>query len=127
MKKTSRILIVGHDDIVEKSLTSYFQSNGFAHVFSSSAVGLNVLDTAVVRQFFKDQRPEYVFLGSIRSGGIDANQKHPAEFIYENLVGQNNVVHAAYLGEVKKLLYLTSSCVYPKKCRQPMKEEFLLT
>ena len=127
MNKTARILVVGHNDIIEKSLTNYFQGNGFAHIFSSSAMGLNVLDSSAVRQFFKDQRPDFVFLASIRSGGIEANQKHGGEFIYENLVGQNNVIHAAYLGGVKKLLYFCSSCVYPKKSRQPMKAEYLLT
>jgi GDP-L-fucose synthase len=127
MNKNSRILIVGHNDIIEKSLTSYFQGNGFPFVFSSSTIGLNVLDPASVRQFFKDKNPEYVFLGSIRSGGIDANQKHGGEFLYENLVGQNNVIRAAYLGEVKKLLYFASSCVYPKRSRQPIKEDYLLT
>ena len=126
MNKTSRILVVGHNDIMEKSLANYFQRNEYLHVFSSSATGLNVLDSSSVRQFFKDQRPEFVFLGSIRSGGIDANQKHGGEFIYENLVAQSNVIHAAYLGEVKKLLYFSSSCVYPKRSRQPIKEEYLL-
>lgn len=127
MNKTSRILVVGHNDIIEKSLTNYFRRNEYQQVFPSSEIGLNVLDSSRVRQFFKDHRPEFVFLASIRSGGIEANQKHGGEFIYENLVGQNNVIHAAYLSEAKKLLYFSSSCVYPKRSRQPIKEEYLLT
>ena len=127
MNKYSRIFIVGHSDSVENSLLNYFMKHGFCHVFSSTKNKLDVLDQAKVRKFFKSNRPEYVFLGSVRSGGIQANQKFAAEFIYENLESQNNVIHAAYEGGVKKLIYLTGSCTYPKECRQPMKEEYLLT
>ncbi|MDZ4241226.1 MAG: GDP-L-fucose synthase [Candidatus Omnitrophota bacterium] len=127
MKKSSRILIVGHNDIVEKSLAAYCWNHGYTQIFSSAQVNLNVLDLYQVRDFFKEQKPDYVFLLSWRSGGIEANQKLAAEFIYENLVCQNNVIHSAYQSGVKKLLFISSSCVYPQRCRQPMRESSLFT
>lgn len=127
MHSDSRILIVGHDDIIEKSLTDHCATNHFTRVFSSSAIALNTAIQPAVYDFFAEHKPEYVFLTSTRSGGIEANLKQPAEFIYHNLESQNNVVYAARKFGVKKLLFLASSCVYPKECPQPMKEEYLLT
>lgn len=127
MNKTAKILIVGHDDVVEKSLTQYFKINGFAHVFSSSAVALNPAIQNSVYEFFQKNRPEYIFLGSTRSGGIAANKQNPAEFLYHNSESQNNIIHAAYKFEAKKLLYFAASCVYPKETSQPIKEEYLLS
>ena len=114
MHKDSNILVVGHNDVIEKSLTDHFAANHFTRVFSSSAIALNAAIQPAVYDFFSDHKPEYVFLTSTRSGGIEANQKQPAEFIYHNLESQNNVVYAARKFGVKKLLYLASSCVYPK-------------
>lgn len=127
MHSDSKILIVGHNDIIEKSLTNHFAANRFTRVFSSSAIALNTAIQPTVYDFFAEHKPEYVFLTSTRSGGIEANQKQAAEFIYHNLESQNNIVYAARKFGTKKLLFLASSCVYPKECPQPMKEEYLLT
>ena len=127
MHRNSRILIVGHNDSVENSLKKYFQAKGFPHVVSNTQDSINVLDQSKVVDFFKEFKPEYVFLGSLRSGGIGANQKFPAEFIYENCQAQNLVIEAARRWNVKKLLYFSSSCVYPKEAKQPIKESSLLT
>lgn len=127
MHHNSRILIVGHQDSLENSFWNYFSSQKFSQVYTNSKNRLDVLSQAKVDKFFKDIRPEYVFLGSIRSGGIAVNQKFPSEFIYENLQAQNNLIHAAYKRGVKKLVYFGASCVYPKKAKQPIKENTLLT
>jgi GDP-L-fucose synthase len=127
MRRDSRIFIVGHNDSVENSLRGYFQAQGFRHVISSTYDVIDVLNESSVDDFFKEFKPEYVFLGSLRSGGIAANQKSPAEFIYENIHSQNLVIDAARYSRVKKLLYLSSSCVYPKEAKQPVKEASLLT
>jgi len=127
MNKNASILIVGHDDIIEKSLYHHLFSTGYLNVHSSSQLGMNPTIQPSVYEFFQDKKPEYVFLGSTRSGGIEANQKNPAEFLYHNLESQNNIFYAAQKFGVKKLLYLGSSCVYPKECPQPIKEEYLLT
>lgn len=127
MRRDSKIFIVGHNDSVENSLKKYFQAQKFAHVISNTQDRINVLDQTKVDNFFKKFKPEYVFLGSLRSGGIAANQKFPAEFIYENTHSQNLVIDAARRYNVKKLLYFSSSCVYPKEAKQPIKETSLLT
>lgn len=127
MRRDSKIFIVGHNDSIENSLKKYFQAQGFRQVISNTQDRINVLNTLNVADFFKKFKPEYVFLGSLRSGGIAANQKFPAEFIYENIQSQNLVIEAAHLASVKKLLYFSSSCVYPKKAKQPIKETSLLT
>jgi GDP-L-fucose synthase len=127
MRRNSRIFIVGHNDSVENSLKKYFQAQSFLHVISNTQDRINVLDQSKVENFFNKFKPEYIFLGSLRSGGIAANQKFPAEFIYENCQAQNLVIEAAYRHHVKKLLYFSSSCVYPKQTKQPIKETSLLT
>lgn len=127
MNKNSRILIVGHADAVENSLTKYFRSKGYAYISSSSSLKVDFLNQKAVQKFFESKKPNYVFLGSLRSGGIAANQKYAAEFIYENLLCQNHVIHSAYKTGVKKLLYYGASCMYPVKASQPIKEASLLT
>jgi len=127
MRRESRIFIVGHNDSIENSLNGYFHSKGFSQAVSNSQEHINVLDQTSVENFFKKFKPEYVFLGSLRSGGIAANQKFPAEFIYENSQSQALVIDAAYRHQVKKLIYFSSSCVYPKEAKQPIKETSLLT
>ena len=127
MNKDSRILVVGHNDIIENALYTYFKFSGYPNIFSSSQIGLNPTVQASVYAFFQKVRPEYVFLGSTRSGGIDANVKNPAEFLYHNSESQNNIFYSSRKFGVKKLLYIAGSCVYPKECPQPMKEEHLLT
>lgn len=127
MRQNSKIFIVGHNDSIENSLKMHFQSRGFSCVISNTQDCINVLNQSQVNNFFKKFKPEYVFLGSLRSGGIAANQKFPVEFIYENTQSQNLVIDAAYRWKVKKLLYFSSSCVYPKEAQQPIKESSLLT
>ena len=125
MHRNSRILIIGHQDSLENSLWNYFLSKKFSYVYTNSRNHLDVLSQGKVEKFFKKVKPEYVFLGSLRSGGIVANQKHPAEFIYENLQAQNNIIHSSYQFKVKQLVYFGASCVYPKDARQPIKENSL--
>jgi GDP-L-fucose synthase len=127
MQRNSRIFIVGHNDSVENSLKKYFQEKGFSRVKSNTKDRINVLERSKVESFFKRFKPTHVFLGSVRSGGILANQKFPAEFIYENIQSQNLVIEAARLNKVRKLLYFSSSCIYPKDAKQPIKETSLLT
>ena len=127
MNKDSRIFIVGHNDIIEHSLRSYFKDNGYANIFSSSDIGLNPTIQASVYEFFQKHRPEYVFLASTRSGGIEANKKNGAEFMYHNLESQNNILYSSWKFGASKLLYFAGSCIYPRECQQPMNEEYLLT
>lgn len=127
MQRNSRILIIGHQDSLENSLWNYFNSKDYTRVTTNTRNRLDVLSQAKVYKFFKRVRPEYVFLGSIRSGGIAANQVHAAEFIYENLQAQNNVIHAAYGAKVKKLVFFAASCIYPTLAKQPIQEKSLGT
>jgi len=127
MHQDSRIFIVGHNDSVENSLRGHFQAQGFRRVMSSTYDIVDTANASIVNDFFKEFKPEYIFLGSVLSGGIAANQKSPAEFIYENIQSQNVVIHASRYFHVKKLLYFASSCVYPKEAKQPIKESSLLT
>lgn len=124
--KESRVFIVGHGDTIEKSLTSYFRSQGYRHVFSASAMGVDVTSQKIAEDFFAQHKPEYVFLSSTRSGGIMANQQNPGEFIYHNLASAMNVISLANKCQVKKLIFFASSCVYPAQCRQPIQENDLL-
>ena len=126
MNKQSKILIVGHNDVIENSLTGYLTKNGYSDVLSASEMKLDLFHQGHVERFFENNRPEYVFLGSSRSGGIEANQQYAAEFMYSNLTIQNHVIHSAYRFGVKKLLFFSSSCVYPRDCPQPVKEDYLL-
>ncbi len=127
MDKSSKILVVGHNDVIEQSLVNHFSQAGYSNGTSSSQIALNPTIQSSVYEFFQKHRPEYVFLASTKSGGIEANIKHSAEFIYHNLESQNNIVYASHMFGVKKLLYFAGSCVYPKVCPQPIKEEHLLT
>lgn len=125
MNKQSPILIVGHNDVIDQSLERGLQSRGYSRVAASARIRLNVWDQAAVEKYFKRNRPEYVFLASTKSGGIEANQRLGGEFIYSNLMSQANVIHAAYKHKIKKLLFFSSSCVYPQQCPQPMRPEHL--
>ena len=127
MHRTSKVFIVGHNDSIENSLKTFFQDRGFTQTVSNTKDRINVLDQGRVEAFFKQFRPEYVFLGSLRSGGIAANQKFPAEFIYEHCQSQNLGIEASQRWDVRKLLYFSSSCVYPALAKQPIQESSLLT
>jgi GDP-L-fucose synthase len=118
--------IVGHADSIEAGLWDYFTAAGFRTV-STVRAGVDARDRAAMNRFWAEARPQWVIVTSVRSGGIGANQQFPAEFIDDNLQAQGNAIDAAYRNGVRKLLYLAASCVYPKDCPQPMKEEYFQT
>lgn len=127
MDKNSKIYIAGHKGLVGNAIKSRLESDGYTNIVFKTREELDLLDEKKTKEFFNQERPEYVFLAAAKVGGIMANKTKPANFIYENLVIQNNVIHNAYLSNVKKLMFLGSSCIYPKNASQPMKEEYLLT
>ena len=127
MKKESRIYIAGHRGMVGSGIFRKLKEKGYRDIVFSTHQHLDLTRQNQVKIFFDRERPEYVFLAAARVGGIQANIDHPAEFLYENLAIQNNVIHQSFLHEVKKLCFLGSSCIYPWNCAQPMKEEYLLT
>ena len=127
MKKDSRIYIAGHTGLVGSSLYRRLYADGYSNLIVRDHSDLDLTRQKEVEVFFQSEKPEYVFLAAAKVGGIMANHTYPAEFIYANLAIQNNVIHSAYKTGVKRLLFLGSSCIYPKECPQPMKEEYLLT
>ena len=127
MDKNSRIYIAGHRGLVGSAITSELTGLGYENLILPSRESLNLLDQQGVDAFFGTEKPEYVFLAAAKVGGIMANNTYRADFIYENLQIQNNIIHSAWKHGVKKLLFLGSSCIYPRDCQQPMKEEYLLT
>lgn len=127
MDLSSKIYIAGHRGLVGSAITEVLQAQGYNNLISRSHKELDLLDQKATANFFQKEKPEYVFLAAAKVGGIMANKTHPADFIYQNLQVQNNVIHNSYLHEVKKLLFLGSSCIYPRDCSQPIKEEYLLT
>jgi GDP-L-fucose synthase len=127
MNTNSKIYIAGHTGLVGSNITKILQKQGYTNLIYRTLDELNLLDQASVKKFFEDNKPEYVFVAAARVGGIVANSTYPAEFIYQNLQIQNNLIHFAHEYKVKKLLFLGSSCIYPKLCPQPIKEEYLLT
>ncbi len=127
MNKDSKIYIAGHRGLVGSSILRRLQSEGYNNLVYRTHKELDLCNQPEVESFFKSERPEYVFLAAAKVGGIWANSTYPAEFIYSNLAVQINVIHNSYTYSVKKLLFLGSSCIYPRDCPQPMKEEYLLT
>lgn len=127
MNKDSKIYIAGHKGLVGSALVRKLEAEGYHNFILRTHAELDLIDQKAVADFFEKEKPEYVFLAAAKVGGIMANNNYPAQFIYENLQIQNNVIHQAYLNKVKKLLFLGSSCIYPKECPQPIKEEYLLT
>jgi GDP-L-fucose synthase len=127
MKPDSRIYIAGHRGLVGSALMRRLKAGGYANIVTRTHSELDLVDQAAVNTFFKSEKPEYVFLAAAKVGGIHANNTYRADFIYQNLMIESNIIHAAYLNGVKKLLFLGSSCIYPKLAPQPMKEEHLLT
>jgi GDP-L-fucose synthase len=127
MQKNDRIFIAGHMGLVGSAITRRLQSEGYSNLVLRSHRELDLMRQAEVEAFFKAEKPDYVFLAAAKVGGILANNTYPAEFIYENLLIETNVIHHAYKAGVKKLLFLGSSCIYPRDCPQPMKEEYLLS
>ncbi|MGB5156400.1 GDP-L-fucose synthase family protein [Desulfobacterium sp. N47] len=127
MNKSSIIYIAGHNGLVGSAITRRLKSENYSNLIMCASSDLDLKKQADVKTFFKDNRPEYVFLAAAKVGGIYANNTYPADFIYDNLMIQTNIIHSSYLFGVKKLLFLGSSCIYPKNCPQPMKEEYLLS
>ncbi|MBW2354442.1 MAG: GDP-L-fucose synthase [Deltaproteobacteria bacterium] len=127
MEKDSKIYVAGHRGLVGSAIVRRLRDAGHENLVHRTHRDLDLLRQDRVERFFEEERPEYVFLAAAKVGGIWANSYFPADFIYSNLVIETNVIHAAYLHGVKKLLFLGSSCIYPKHCPQPMKEEHLLS
>lgn len=127
MEKTSKIYVAGHRGLVGSALVETLLSKGYTNLITKTHAELDLTDQVKVAEFFESYKPEYVFLAAAKVGGIVANNIYRGEFIYDNIMIQNNVIHQSYLHSVKKLLFLGSTCIYPKNCPQPMKEEYLLT
>jgi GDP-L-fucose synthase len=127
MKKNSKIYLAGHTGLVGSALYRNLLKKGYNHIITRDYPELDLMDQKATQDFFSEEKPEYVFLAAAKVGGIVANNTYRGQFIYENLMIQNNVIHACYLNHVKKLLFLGSSCIYPKLAPQPLKEKYLLT
>lgn len=127
MNKDAKIYIAGHNGLVGSAIVRKLKAEGYQNLILRSRAELDLSDEVSVRDFFDTELPEYIFLAAAKVGGILANSTLPAEFIHENITIQNNIIHQAYLHQVKKLLFLGSSCIYPKLCPQPITEEYLLS
>jgi GDP-L-fucose synthase len=127
MEKSARIYVAGHRGLVGSAIWRELERQGFTNLIGRTHAELELMDAAAVRKFYAEQKPEFVFVAAARVGGILANNNFPAEFLYGNLQVQNNLIHGAYEARVQKLLFLGSSCIYPKHAPQPLKEEYLLS
>ncbi|MEZ4811233.1 MAG: GDP-L-fucose synthase [Allomuricauda sp.] len=127
MELDAKIYVAGHRGLVGSALVKNLRAKGYQNIITRRHSELDLTNSLAVAEFFEEEKPEYVFLAAAKVGGIVANNTYRAEFIYDNMMIQNNVVHQSYLKGVKKLLFLGSTCIYPKNCPQPMKEEYLLT
>ncbi len=127
MEKTSKIYIAGHNGMVGSAIARHLIAGGFANHVYTPYPPFDLTNQKIVSDFFDKEKPEYVFLAAAKVGGIMANNTYRGQFLYENLMIQNNIIHQSYIHGVKKLLFLGSSCIYPKNCPQPIKEEYMLT
>lgn len=127
MNKSGKIYVAGHTGMVGSAIVRKLQAEGYQNIIGKTIEELDLTNQQAVVDFFKAERPECVFLAAAKVGGIQANNTYRAQFIYENLMIQNNIIHNSYVFDVKKLLFLGSSCIYPKNAPQPLKEEYLLT
>ena len=127
MNSNAKIYIAGHRGLVGSALMRCLQAQGYTDIVTRTHAELDLTDRVATEAFFAAEKPEYVFLAAAKVGGIHANNIYPGEFIFTNLAIQTNVIHAAYLSGVERLLFLGSSCIYPRDCPQPIKEEYLLT
>ncbi|MBL7900970.1 MAG: GDP-L-fucose synthase [Bacteroidia bacterium] len=127
MELQSKIYVAGHRGMVGSAILRNLQKKGFHNFVTRTSSELDLRNQKQVEDFFKNEQPDYVFLAAAKVGGIQANNTYRADFLYENLMIQNNVIHSAYLYKVKKLMFLGSSCIYPKLAPQPLKEDYLLT
>lgn len=127
MLKNSKIFVAGSNGMVGSAIIRNLENNGFNNIIKKASKELDLRNQKEVFSFFENEKPEYVFLAAAKVGGIHANNIYPADFIYDNMMIQNNVIHAAHIHKVEKLLFLGSSCIYPKFAPQPLKEDCLLT
>lgn len=127
MEKNSKIYVAGHRGMVGSAIVRGLERQGYTNIITRTHSQLDLTDQQAVKQFFADEKPEYVFLAAAKVGGIEANAKHPADFMYENMMLEMNVIHAAWQNGCKKLEFLGSSCIYPRLAPQPMPESCLLT
>ncbi|WP_298392564.1 GDP-L-fucose synthase [Flavobacterium sp.] len=127
MNHNSKIFVAGHRGMVGSAIVNDLKSKGYTNIITRTSSELNLIDQAKVAEFFEIEKPEYVFLAAAKVGGIIANNTYRADFIYENILIQSNVIHHSYKSGVKKLLFLGSTCIYPKLAPQPLKEDYLLT
>ncbi len=127
VEKNSKIYVAGHRGMVGSAIVRNLEEKGYSNIIGITSKELNLMRQEEVERFFAEEKPEYVFLTAAKVGGINANNTYPAEFIYNNLMIEANIIHSSYKYKVKKLLFLGSSCIYPKMAPQPIKEEYLLT
>jgi GDP-L-fucose synthase len=127
MQKNSKIYVAGHRGLVGSAIVRKLQKEGYENLLLRTSTEVDLRNQEAVKEFFEAEKPEYVFMAAAKVGGINANNIYPADFIYDNLCIQNNVIHQSYKNGVKKLLFLGSSCIYPKNAEQPIKEEYLLS
>ncbi|BAW80183.1 NAD-dependent epimerase/dehydratase [Candidatus Nitrosoglobus terrae] len=127
MDKAKKIYVAGHQGMVGSAIVRSLQTKDYRKIITRTRQELNLLDQSQVFAFLKQAQPDYIFLAAAKVGGIYANNTYPAEFIYENLIIQSNCIHGAYLAGVKDLCFLGSSCIYPRDCPQPIREDYLLT
>ena len=127
MEITNKVYVAGHTGLVGGALMRLLQEKGFTNIITRSSPQLDLREQAAVREFFALEKPDYVFLAAAKVGGIMANNTYPGEFIFDNLCIQNNIIHESYRNGVKKLLFLGSSCIYPKNALQPIREDYLLS
>ena len=127
MNKSDKLYIAGHNGMVGSACLRLYKEKGFTNIITRSSSELDLRDAVAVSNFFKSEKPDYVILAAAKVGGINANSKYQADFLYDNLMIETNIIHHAYQNGTKKLCYLGSSCIYPCECPQPIKEEYLLT
>jgi GDP-L-fucose synthase len=127
MEKNSKIYVAGHRGLAGSAIVRKLKQEGFENLLLKTSLELDLRNQQTVKEFFEKEKPEYVFLAAAKVGGINANNLYPADFIYDNLCIQNNVIHGSYKNGVKKLLFLGSSCIYPKNAEQPIKEGYFLS
>lgn len=127
MQQTDKIYIAGHRGMVGSAIKRKLEKEGFTNIITRNSKELDLRNQQAVNDFFAKEKPDYVFLAAAKVGGIMANNTYRGEFLYDNLMIQNNVIHASYINKIKKLMFLGSSCIYPKLAPQPLKEDYLLT
>ena len=127
IKLDSKIYVAGHNGLVGSAIVSELKKNGYKNIITATRNKLNLTDQNKVLKFLKNKKPDFIFIAAAKVGGILANKRYKADFIYENISIQSNLIHGAYLCGIKNLIFLGSSCVYPRDCKQPIKESYLLT